>query len=51
MSAALVGESFWRRVVVFYIPLFLFVFAMLFPFFWMLITSLKLKMVSRHSRC
>ena len=36
-----VGETYFKRLVVFYIPLFLFVFAMLFPFFWMLITSLK----------
>ncbi len=38
---AMVGETYLRRLVVFYIPLFLFVFVMLFPFFWMLITSLK----------
>ncbi len=38
---AMVGETYFRRLLVFYIPLFLFVFAMLFPFFWMLITSLK----------
>ena len=41
MSAALVGETYWRRLVIFYIPLFMFVVAMLFPFLWMLITSLK----------
>ena len=38
---SLVGETYLKRLVVFYIPLFMFVFAMLFPFFWMLITSLK----------
>ncbi len=37
----LVGETYFKRLVVFYIPLFMFVFAMLFPFYWMLITSLK----------
>ncbi len=38
---ARVGEAYYRRLIIFYIPLFMFVFAMLFPFFWMLITSLK----------
>ena len=38
---AMVGETYFRRLLVFYIPLFMFVFVMLFPFFWMLITSLK----------
>jgi multiple sugar transport system permease protein len=36
-----VGETFRKRLIVFYIPLFLFVFAMVFPFFWMFITSIK----------
>jgi multiple sugar transport system permease protein len=36
-----VGETYLRRLWVFYIPLFLFVFAMLFPFLWMFITSIK----------
>jgi multiple sugar transport system permease protein len=36
-----VGETYFKRLVVFYIPLFLFVFAMLFPFLWMFITSIK----------
>jgi multiple sugar transport system permease protein len=36
-----VGETYIKRLVVFYIPLFLFVFAMLFPFLWMFITSIK----------
>src|ERR687892_552698 len=36
-----VGETYMKRLVVFYIPLFLFVFAMLFPFLWMFITSIK----------
>ena len=31
----------FRRLIVFYIPLFMFVFAMLFPFLWMFITSIK----------
>ncbi len=39
--AARVGETYFRRLLIFYIPLFLFVFVMLFPFFWMLITSIK----------
>ena len=30
---ALVGETYLKRLMVFYIPLFLFVFALLFPFF------------------
>ena len=38
---AYVGETFFKRLIVFYIPLFLFVAAMLFPFYWMLITSIK----------
>jgi multiple sugar transport system permease protein len=37
----LVGETYFKRLIVFYIPLFMFVFAMLFPFYWMLITSIK----------
>lgn len=36
-----VGETYYRRLIVFYIPLFMFVFLMLFPFFWMFITSIK----------
>jgi multiple sugar transport system permease protein len=38
---AYVGETFRKRLIVFYIPLFLFLVALLFPFYWMLITSLK----------
>ena len=38
---AMVGESYWRRVRVFYVPLFMFVVAMLFPFLWMALTSVK----------
>ena len=38
---SIVGETYFKRLVVFYIPLFLFVFAMLFPFLWMFITSIK----------
>ena len=37
----MVGETYYRRLIVFYIPLFMFVVAMLFPFFWMFITSIK----------
>ena len=37
----MVGETYFKRLMVFYIPLFMFVFAMLFPFFWMFITSIK----------
>ena len=36
-----VGETYLKRLIIFYIPLFLFVFAMLFPFLWMFITSIK----------
>ena len=36
-----IGETYIKRLMVFYIPLFMFVFAMLFPFFWMFITSIK----------
>ena len=37
----MVGETYFRRLLVFYIPLFMFVVAMLFPFLWMFITSIK----------
>jgi multiple sugar transport system permease protein len=36
-----VGETFWKRLVVFYIPLFMFLMVLLFPFFWMMLTSIK----------
>lgn len=36
-----VGETYYKRLIVFYIPLFMFLVAMLFPFYWMLITSMK----------
>jgi multiple sugar transport system permease protein len=36
-----VGETYLKRLVVFYIPLFLFVFVLVFPFLWMFITSIK----------
>jgi multiple sugar transport system permease protein len=36
-----VGETFRQRLIVFYMPLFMFVVALLFPFFWMLLTSVK----------
>jgi multiple sugar transport system permease protein len=38
---ARVGETYVKRLIVFYIPLFMFLIAMLFPFYWMLITSIK----------
>jgi multiple sugar transport system permease protein len=38
---AMVGETYFKRLIIFYIPLFMFVFAMLFPFVWMFITSIK----------
>jgi len=38
---AMVGETYRKRLIVFYIPLFMFVFVMLFPFLWMFITSIK----------
>jgi multiple sugar transport system permease protein len=36
-----VGETYVKRLLVFYIPLFMFLIAMLFPFYWMVITSIK----------
>lgn len=36
-----IGETYWRRVMVFYIPLFMFLAVLLFPFYWMFITSIK----------
>jgi multiple sugar transport system permease protein len=38
---SIVGETYFKRLLVFYIPLFLFVFVTLFPFLWMFITSIK----------
>ncbi len=38
---SLVGETFGKRLIVFYIPLFMFLVALLFPFGWMFITSIK----------
>ena len=38
---ARIGETFRKRLIVFYIPLFLFLVALLFPFYWMLMTSIK----------
>jgi multiple sugar transport system permease protein len=38
---SLIGETYFKRLMVFYIPLFLFLVAMVFPFFWMFITSIK----------
>jgi multiple sugar transport system permease protein len=36
-----VGETYWKRLVVFYIPLFMFLVVVLFPFYWMAIASVK----------
>ncbi|MBI4642059.1 MAG: carbohydrate ABC transporter permease [Candidatus Tectomicrobia bacterium] len=36
-----VGETFVKRLIVFYIPLFMFLIILLFPFYWMMITSIK----------
>jgi multiple sugar transport system permease protein len=36
-----VGETYFKRLIVFYIPLFMFLVAMLFPFYWMFIASIK----------
>jgi len=36
-----IGEHYLRRLVVFYIPLFMFLTVLLFPFYWMAITSVK----------
>ncbi len=41
MGAAYLGETYWRRLIVFYIPMFMFLAAMLFPFYWMTVTSVK----------
>ena len=38
---ARVGETFKKRLVVFYIPLFMFLVVLLFPFYWMVIASIK----------
>jgi multiple sugar transport system permease protein len=38
---AIVGETFKKRLIFFYLPLFLFLLALLFPFYWMLISSVK----------
>ena len=39
--SARVGETYVKRLIVFYIPMFMFLTAMLFPFYWMLISSVK----------
>lgn len=41
MGAAYLGETYWRRLIVFYIPMFMFLAALLFPFYWMTVTSVK----------
>lgn len=38
---ARVGETYFKRLLGFYIPLFLFIVLTVFPFYWMLITSIK----------
>ena len=38
---SMVGETYLKRLIVFYIPFFMFVFVTLFPFMWMFITSIK----------
>ncbi len=37
----IIGETFYKRLLVFYIPLFFFLFMTLLPFVWMFITSIK----------
>ena len=37
----MIGETYYRRLLVFYIPLFFFLFMTLLPFVWMFITSIK----------
>ena len=41
LLTARVGETYYKRLIVFYIPMFMFLTAMLFPFYWMLISSVK----------
>ena len=38
---ARIGETFKQRLIFFYIPLFIFLVVLLFPFYWMLIVSIK----------
>ncbi len=38
---SIIGETYYRRLLVFYIPLFFFLFMTLLPFVWMFITSIK----------
>ena len=37
----MVGETYWQRVIFFYIPLFMFLVILLFPFYWMVQASIK----------
>ena len=37
----MVGETYWQRVIFFYIPLFMFLVVLLFPFYWMIQASIK----------
>ena len=39
--SARVGETYKKRLIVFYIPMFMFLTAMLFPFYWLMISSVK----------
>src|ERR1044071_1605422 len=41
MAESRVGETFAKRLVVFHLPLFLFLLFTLFPFYWMFVTSIK----------
>lgn len=38
---AKVGETYFKRLIIFYIPLFMFLVVVMFPFFWMAIASIK----------
>jgi multiple sugar transport system permease protein len=38
---AMIEGSRWRKVAVFYAPLFAFIFGLLFPFYWMLVTTFR----------
>jgi ABC-type glycerol-3-phosphate transport system permease component len=38
----------WRKWVFFYIPMALFLLFLLFPFYWMVITSIRRSMISSH---
>jgi hypothetical protein len=48
--SARVGETYFKRLIIFYIPLFMYLAAMLFPFYWMLISSVKPERQLNNSR-